>query len=358
VAARRTASNFNLELGADVRDFNGQSEERLYSQGAYSGTRVGGGGELVGGGYAEVSAFTRRWLVTGGARLDGWMNYDSKLIETGSTALRSFPEARGGAIPSERIGVRRDVGEDYYIRSAVYSGFRPATLNELHRTFRVGNDVTLANAGLAPERLYGGEIGFGGHRWLNVDADLFYNQLANAITNVTIGHGPGVFPQAGYVAPGGTLYERENAGVVNAVGLEGVTERSFGSTVRLSAAVSYTHARVDGGSAAPQLTGRRPAQTPATVATSTVRWRPLQRLTLFGELRYESARFDDDQNTRLIAPGTGVNARLEYQAFTAASIYLRAENVFNADLQTGRTALGVVSYDAPRIITFGLVYRR
>ena len=357
-ALRRTSSALTLELGADVRDFDGQSEEQLFTLGAPGGSRVGGGGEAVAGLYAEASASAARWLVTGGARIDGWADYDSELLQTGTTVLDEHPGARGGAVPSGRFGLRRDFGDALYLRSAVYSGFRPATLNELHRPFRVGNDVTLANAALTPERLYGAEVGAGGKGWVNWDGDLFYNQLANAVTNVTLGHGPGSFPQAGYVAAGGTLYERENAGRVNAYGLEGEADRAFGPALRLSAAISYTYARVDGGSAAPQLTGLRPAQTPETAATVTAQWHPLDRLSLFGELRYEGARFDDDQNTRQIAAGTGVNARLEYRILGGASLYVNAENLLDADIQTGRTAANVVSYDAPRVVTVGLAYRR
>ena len=357
-ALRRTTSVATLELGADVRDFDGQSREQLFSQGAASGTRVSGGGEAVAGLYAEASASIGRWLVTGGARVDGWTDYDSHLVQSGTTVLDQSPGARGGAVPSGRFGVRRELSGALYLRSAVYTGFRPATLNELHRPFRVGNDVTLANAALTPERLYGAEVGAGGQGWLTWDGDLFYNQLADAITNVTLGHGPGGFPHAGYVAAGGTLYERENAGQVNAYGLEGEADHRFGSRLRLSAAVSYTHARVDGGSAAPQLTGLRPAQTPEAAVTATADWRPMPRLGLSGEIRYESARFDDDQNTRPIAAGTGVNARMDYRVQGAASLYVSAENLLGAAIQTGRTAVGVISYDAPRVVTVGLAYRR
>ena len=357
-ALRRTTARLNLELGADVRDFQGESREQLFSQGLASGTRVSGGGEAAAGLYAEASLSAGRWLVTGGERVDGWADYNSKLIQTGTTMLDQSPGARGGAVPSGRFGVRRDLNAALYLRSAVYTGFRQATLNELHRPFRVGNDVTLANAALTPERLYGVEFGAGGKGWLNWDADLFYNQLANTVTNVTLARGPGSFPQAGYVTAGGTLYERENAGRVNAYGLEGEADRAFGSSFRLDAAVSYTRARVDGGSAAPQLTGLRPAQTPETVITATAQWRPLSHLRLACEVRYEGARFDDDHNTRPIAAGAGVNARLEYQALGAVSLYASAENLLDAAIQTGRTAANVVSYDAPRLVTVGLAYRR
>ena len=61
-----------------------------------------------------------------------------------------------GVTPTGRLAVRRELEGASYLRAAACAGFRPPTLNELHRPFRVGNDVTEANPGLKPERLYGG----------------------------------------------------------------------------------------------------------------------------------------------------------------------------------------------------------
>jgi len=355
---RRQTATYSWELGVDGRDYDGESKEDLYSQGTPTGNRVSGGGEAIAGLYLETSRTLGRLLLTGGARLDGWEDYASKLIQTGNSPLDQHPGDRGGVVPSGRIGLRWDATSDLYLRSAAYTGFRPATLNELHRSFRVGNDVTEANSALSPERLYGAEAGLGGKGWLTWDADIFFNQLANAITNVTIGHGPGSFPIAGFVPAGGTLYQRENAGDVNACGVEGEARHDFGAAFSLRAAFDYTHARVDGGSQAPQLTGLRPALTPTATATGGANWRPLSRLTLSADLRYESARFDDDQNTRPIKAGTQVDARAELRLTQALNVYISAENLFDAALQTGRGAAGVVTYDAPRLVMIGVNWRR
>jgi outer membrane receptor protein involved in Fe transport len=357
-ALRRSQAAYSWELGVDLRDFDGASHERLYNQGNPTGTRVSGGGELVAGLYAEASRTLARWLLTGGLRLDDWEDYGSSLVQTGTTVLNQHPADHGGVVPSGRIGLRRDVSDALYLRAAAYSGFRPATLNELHRPFRVGNDVTEANADLTPERLYGVEAGLGGQAWLNWDADVFFNQLANAITNVTIGKGPGTFPVAGFVPAGGTLFQRQNAGVVNAVGVEGEAESRVSATLDLHAAFTYTHARVDGGSQAPRLTGLRPAETPEVTVTAGASWRALERLTLTAELRYESARFDDDLNTRLIKADLAVNARAEWRLTDALNAYVAADNLLNANIETGRSAVGVVTYDAPRMVRVGLTLRR
>ncbi len=187
---------------------------------------------------------------------------------------------------------------------------------------------------------------------------MFYNRLGDAVTNVTIGKGPGTFPIAGFVPAGGTLFERENAGAVNAYGFEGDADYRVSNSVDLRGAFAYTHARVDGGDQAPQLTGKRPAETPAAVVTADLVWRGLDRLTLSGGLRYESARFDDDQNTRRIEGGTGVNARADLRITGGVAAFVAADNVFDANLQTGRSAAGVVTYDAPRVVRIGLTLRR
>lgn len=357
-AVRRSEAAYSWELGVDARDFDGASHDALFSQGKPTGTRVGGGGEWIAGAYAEGSRTLGPLLLTGGVRLDGWETYDSRLVQTGSSPLVQHPADRSGAVPTGRVGLRRDFADGLYLRAAAYAGFRMVTLNELHRSFRVGNDVTEANAGLSPEKLYGVEGGLGGQGRLSWDADVFYNRLADAVTNVTIGKGPGSFPLAGFVPAGGTLFERENAGTVNAWGVEGDADYALGEAADLRGAVAYTHARVDGGAAAPQLTGKRPAETPAVVATADANWRAAARLTLTAELRYESARFDDDQNTRLIDGGAGLGLRAEWRFTRDLAGFVAADNVTGANLQTGRSAAGVVTYDAPRMVRAGLSWRR
>lgn len=357
-AVRNSTARHSWEFGLDLRDFDGESREYLFSQGALVGNQIAGGGEFIAGVYAEASRSFGRWLLTGGVRLDRWEDYASKLDQTGSSPQDLHPSERAGQVPTGRIGLRRDLPEDYYLRTAAYAGFRPATLNELHRPFRVGNDVTEASAALSPERLSGVEVGAGGSRVAAWDVDIFFNQLANAITNVTIGRGPGLFPLAGFVPAGGTLYERQNVGAVNAYGVEGQAERQLGPQLQASLAFTYTHARVDGASQAPQLTGLVPAETPAIVASSGLTWSLLDRLKLSGELRYESHRFDDDRNAQRIDAATSVNARAEWRVTSAVWAYVAADNLFNAQIQTGRNAANIVTYDAPRMVRIGLTLRR
>lgn len=357
-AVRRAEASYSWEVGMDARNYDGHSDDWLYNQGTPTGERVGGGGQWIAGTYAEGSRTFGSLLLTAGVRVDGWENYASSLVQTGSSPVDQHPADRGGAVPSGRIGVREDLSQSLYLRAAAYSGFRPVTLNELHRPYRIGNDVIEANADLSPERLYGAEVGLGGQAPVTWDADVFYNRLQDAVTNVTIGQGPGVFPLAGFVPAGGTLFERENAGTVNAYGAEGDADYRMSAGLDLRGAVTYTYARVDGGTQAPQLTGLRPAETPALVATADAVWRALPRLTLTGELRYQSSEFDDDENTRKIEGGTEVDARAEWRVSHTLSAFVAADNLFDTNLETGRSANDIVTYAEPLMVRAGLDYRR
>jgi len=177
------------------------------------------------------------------------------------------------------------------------------------------------------------------------------------VTNVTIGFGPGVFPVAGFIPAGGVLRQRQNAGDIDAWGVEADLAGDFGSrrSWRLSAA--WTRAEVDGGTAAPQLTGLRPAQTPELAVTAETVWRPWEPLSIRSTLRYEGARFDDDLNLRKLSGSLSSDLRADWRLSPAVNLYAAVENLSDADIETGQTADGIESFDMPRTIRIGLVWR-
>jgi len=365
-AVRGQLGGLVWETGADVRGDSGEDQELFsYNGTAFTKNRLAGGRELITGGYLEASWSSGPWLVTGGGRIDGWWTTNGHRIETavstGAVTFNSQYPDRSGTVPSGRLAIKRDLFDGVYARLAGYSSFRVPTLNELYRPFRVGNQVTEANAALTPERLYGVEGGFGGQEGgLTWDATGFYNRLENAVTNVTFFTGPGIapgFPDAGFITAGGSVLQRQNAGVINAEGVEADATYRVSPKLNLQAAVDYTRSEVDGGSAAPQLTGKQPAQQPRFTLTAGFDWQALSHLGFHGDLRYESTRFDDDLNTRPLAPGVTANARVDWNISSEAAIYVQANNLFDERIQTASTS-GVLSYDAPRVLRLGFTLRR
>lgn len=166
-AYRREQADGGWELGLDARAFTGETRERFrFMGGAFTRDRVAGGDQSVAGIYGEGHRTVGPWLFAGGVRIDRWASTDGERIErdagTGALTLENRPRDRDGWLPTARGGVRYEAWEGGHLRAAAYAGFRPATLNELHRPFRVGNDITEANPDLEPEKLYGIEAGIGG----------------------------------------------------------------------------------------------------------------------------------------------------------------------------------------------------
>lgn len=347
------------ELGADARRFEGETRERFRNLGAgFTRGRVAGGESSVAGLYAEGSWTFGPWLVAGGLRADRWENRGGVRREfdlaTGAPTLDETDPARSGEVVSARLAVRRALAGGHALRAAAYSGFRPATLNELHRPFRVGNDLTEANAALQPERLQGLELGWS---WTGdraaLSATVFRNEIDDAIVNVTIAEGPGTFPRAGFVPAGGVLRQRMNAGTIAATGVEAEARLELTDSLSLRAAAAFTDAEVDGGSAAPQLTGLRPAQAPRWSAVAGLDWRAAGRLTLAADLRWESDRFDDDLNSRVLKGAVIADLRADWALRPGVDLYLAADNLFDEEVEVSETGTGVAGYGPPRTLRLG-----
>src|SRR5262249_82648 len=152
--------------GTDFRRVDGDSIEDAYD--AITGTtktlhRVAGGTQgSVGVFVQDVFAPAANVTVTASARFDHWHNYDAHNTETTlSTGAVSDPVVRDkrDSVGSPRLGALYRVHERVSVWGDIGSGFRAPTLNELYRRFSQGAVVTLANPGLGPEHLVGGELG-------------------------------------------------------------------------------------------------------------------------------------------------------------------------------------------------------
>ena len=156
---------------------------------------------------------------------------------------------------------------------------------------------------------------------------------------------------------GGSLRQRRNAGAVDAVGIELSAARDGGPR-SARAALAAVRAEVDGGSAAPQLTGLRPAQTPAVSATAQLSWRAGERLNLFAGLRYEGERFEDDLNSRTLSPAVTVDLQAAWRTNAGGEVYLAADNLFAAEVEVDEDGDGLETFAAPRTLRVGYRLRR
>jgi outer membrane receptor protein involved in Fe transport len=231
-----------------------------------------------------------------------------------------------------------------------------ATLNELFRPFRAGLDATAANADLDPEKLAGAEAGIeyaGGPVRLSVTG--FYNRLKDAIANVTLGQGPGVFPGVGFVAAGGTYRQRQNVDAVKVRGIEASAEWTRGPWA-VRAGASLTRARMQASGVAAFLDGLRPAQTPKFAATLAASWERNGKGAQL-VLRRVGAQFEDDLNSRTLKGATTIDASASWPLTRQLQLVARGENLTNQLVMAGIGGDGSIERATPRTLWIGIRMR-
>ncbi|MEY2489404.1 MAG: hypothetical protein QOC70_1346 [Verrucomicrobiota bacterium] len=342
------AGSHKLILGGDARWVEGETNEAFFWNGTqFTRLRRAGGEQLFAGLFAEDTwSVSPSTTIVGGLRVDHWELFDGLRKETvratGAVITDSHFADRDGDEINGRIGARVKPTEALALRGAVYTGFRVPTLNELYRPFRVGNDVTNPNPELKPEHLIGGEIAaeWQASETFRVAGTAFLNRMEDAVSNVTIGPGPG----------GGVIRQRQNVDLVMAPGFEATAEWQLISSVRLKGSYLFTHPTIER-AVDPALTGKLLAQTPENVFTGGIEWTPTAKWVVNAQLRYCDRQFEDDQNSRVLAPFTTFDVGVMYQFSEHGSAAIRIENLFDTQIETGKSADGLLSIGAPRLVT-------
>jgi outer membrane receptor protein involved in Fe transport len=350
-----------LRLGADARRTTGETRELAnYVAGQPTRRRFAGGETWTQGTFAEASVELSGITVSGGARIDRWQISGGHLIEetiASSAVTRDERDPkRRGWLPTARGGLLAPLGSDLGLRAAAYLGWRMPTLNELFRPFRAGVDATAANSGLDPERLAGTEAGFeyANGPW-RLSATGFANRLSHAIANVTLGQGPGTFPQVGFVAAGGAFRQRENVDAINVRGIEASAAWTRGPWA-VRAAASLTHARMQTSGAAVALNGLRPAQTPSFAGSLAASWEHGGKGAEV-VLRRVGPQYEDDLNTRLLKGATTLDASASWPLARRLQVVARLENATDELVMAGIGSDGSIERATPRTLWIGLRLR-
>lgn len=348
--------SITLRLGADVRDVRGKTQELFtYVSALPTRRRQAGGSTRTTGLFADGSLVAGDWTFSLGGRVDWWRIDGGYLTERTLAGLGAplanfaYPD-RDGSEATGRGGIAWQVVDGVTLRTAAYRGWRLPTLNELYRPFRVGSDATFGNAGLAPERLEGveGGITLTPARSVSIAATYFYNRLQDAIANVTTATPP-------QVLPGVTTYRvRQNLDAIRAHGFELDASWRPGP-IGLQASWSHTNSTVDGTGIAAALDGLRPAQTPCDQLSGTIDGH-YRGATLSTTLRHIARQFEDDQNIRVLAPATTLDAYAALPITGGVVVELRGENLFDARVEAGVTGAGIVERATPRTLWAGLRY--
>ena len=331
----RTAGNHQtLAAGFDGQLVRGASNELMYSTGKLS-TAVGAGGrQRFWGLYGEdIIRINTRWLITGGARVDDWSNFDAlsvkrPLATPGPPQVTDYMNRSEQAF-SPRISTVYQVKENFALRASMYRAFRPPTLNELYRNFRQGNTETLANSGLTAEQLTGAEAGASYGAWherLSVRGTLFWSDISDPIANVTLSTTPSL-----------TTQQRQNLGETRSRGAEFEAEARLTHSLTVNGGVQYVDATVTSFPANTQLVGLLVPHVPRHDVDFQVRYSRPRWVTAALQGSFVGSTFDNDQNTLLLNNYFLLNALVSRSLGHGMEIFVAGENLADQRYDVART---------------------
>lgn len=333
--------------GADFSEVIGASNEILLT--GPNRNRNGGGRQRTLGFFGEDIFRHAKWTVILAARVDDWRNFNGSLVTVplvGSPVKTTYPSRTDVAL-SPRLSVLRAVNGHVSLTGSVYRAFRAPTLNELYRTFRVGNVLTFNNAGLNAERLTGAEVGVNLSGWngrLSMRDTFFWSDIVDPVANVTLSTTP-------------TLITRQklNLGRTRSRGVELDGALRVNRDVQISAGYAYTAATVasyPGNPGGIDLVGLDVAQVPRNVFTWQARyWNP-SRVFVSVAGRFVGQQFDDDQNQFPLARFYTMDLEIGRSITSHFEVFGAVENVFNQRYQVARTP--VTNLGPPILLRIGL----
>ena len=323
-----------LVAGVNLLEVMGTSEEQIFSSGAQIANSVSGGRQRTVGVFGEdVFRIGTKWTFIAAARFDHWGNFRgvsfrTPLTSSGVAVNRIFPDRTDNAF-SPRLSVMRSLRGNLTATASIYRAFRAPTLNELYRSFRVGNILTQNNAALKAETLTGGEAGLAASSLqgkLNVRGTFFWTETSNPVANVTLTTTPTLITR-----------QRQNLGQTRSRGVELDAVAKLSSSWQVSGGYAFTDSTVVSFPADSTLVGLRVPQVPQHQFTSELRyWNP-SRLMLTLQGRFIGLQFDDDQNSLPLGNFGIMNLLLARDFFRGVQGFLAVENLLNSRYAVGRT---------------------
>jgi outer membrane receptor protein involved in Fe transport len=328
--------------GLDGRQVRGHSDEIIFGATGPTSNVDAGGRERALGFFAQDSVrLAPRWLLTVGLRVDRWHVHNglattTPLAAPGPPVRTDFPD-RSETAASPHIALLHHVNDNVAVSVAGYRSFRSPTLNELYRSFRVGNVLTLANEELRAERLAGGEAGVRiaphGER-VALRGEFFWSEMTRPVANVTLSATPSLITR-----------QRQNLGRTRALGFAVAAEVRAKSLV-FSGGYQFADATVLRFPVNTTLEGLRIPQTPRHQFTVQMRYTGPQRVNVGVQARFGGEQFDDDQNQFALERFFTVDVLASRALREGVELFVAGENVFDQRYAIGRTPVRTVASPA------------
>lgn len=352
-SALRWQMSGNADCGLDVRLTEGQTKERfLYKDGDFSRQREAGAKQDLAGLYCRLYSDFDGWALVMSARIDYWRLSDASRFEferSNGSVLKDehYPDRDDWAL-SPRVDFSRAIAPELGFRGAIYGALRAPTINELVRPFRVRNDITAANPALKSEKLNGVEAGLlGRHLGVTWSATIYYNEIEDAIGNVTVGTGPGLVGPCGFTPDGGSCRQRQNLDKLTGLGLELAASRSLIGpwSAGIEAWVADTQVDTGGGEF-------DPAQVPEYRASLSLR--RSGQVRFFSRMSWVGSQYEDDLNQRQLDDYLRVDAKFSWTLGRGSQLYLAGENLLDEAYQVSASGNGLIAQGLPRTWHVGL----
>ena len=231
----------------------------------------------------------------------------------------------------------------FQMQASGYYANRTPSLNELHRRFAVGNQITNANPLLEPETLTGVEGGvLTQFNRASVRATAFFNNLDGAIANVTLSQ----TPQA-------IIRQRQNSDTIRATGVEFEFDTRFTPTLSATGQLVLTSSHFRGSVATPALEGNDVPQVPKWQGGFSVTWADPTWFTAATQVRFSGEQFDDDLNTAAFVLDEYAvwDATVSRAIVRGLHAFVAVENILDKEFDTARTPIRSIGW--PRTFRVG-----
>ena len=336
--SRALGSRNLVVAGADLRDVRGHSYETVISPAGAATSIVDAGGRQRNLGiFAEdVLRATDRLTVNAAVRLDRWRNFDSfsdsRSLTSSLATIMPLADRQENAF-SPRAGANYRLNDKLSLTASAFRSFRAPSLNELYRTFRVGNVVTQANNNLTAEHLTGGEAGV----LVSVGrvfarTEFFWNDVEQPIANVTLTQTATLITR-----------QRQNLGSTRSAGLEAQLETKLSRSWFVSGEYQYAASIVTSFSAEPALVGLWVPQVPRHEFTFRTSYDSPRLFTASLQLRAVGQQFDDDLNQFPLESYARLDAFFERRIGAGVQAFIAAENLLNQRYSVGRTPVRTIA---------------
>jgi outer membrane receptor protein involved in Fe transport len=333
VLSRQLGDRNLLVAGADARYVRGFSNETAFAASLATSFVDSGGRQLTSGAYIQDSIrLHSRLRLTIGGRYDNWDNYQAHtsttpLVPTVKQTFTPFTDVSDHAF-SPRAALLFRASDKVTLTASAYRSFRAPTLNELYRSFRLGNVLTQANPQLQAERLSGAEVGANfSLRAARIHTAFFWMEVSDPVANVTLTTTPALITN-----------QRQNLGRTRSRGVEADATwrvRRFD----IIAGYQYVDAVVTSFAANPALVGLEIPQVAPQQFTLETRYNIPHGWTVATQARASSRQFDDDLNQFPLASFFQLDGFVSKRLGHGVDAFAAVENMFDTRVQIARTPL-------------------